>query len=385
MALRAILMVTCSALAKGSTEGQAAVLLLAEEVKAWAVEKLPVPFEIEQDRDVGWLGALPFNDSFIAEWEPTSLDTERQAEGFPPNIIIGRTLVKGSRMPTIPPPSWRYKGPEAGGMEKKHLNGAKNPTAELTIMGWQDNVYSALKEPLEHWSKRAGNRNKLMIIHSSGDTLYGGCTETEILEKYEAIIAAAVSSGRPPSIVAAAEVSPFPSDLGWKYSRSDWAETRRIDTLNGLGIADDWASEFANCTDGPCGSTMKYQYAHSGFIMGPVDDLIDMFKDLDMYTGWTNRYINNYYLENPDKMTLDYGGILALTLNNMGKSGSPVASLKTSGLEKNVFLSRKKVPSSGVTGTPVCFVQGNGNGLSELKTMAESTIEHLGSAEPLTP
>jgi len=294
------------------------------------------------------------------------LGTGRELQDFPAMIIIGRAVQKETGAPTIPPPAWRLGG--VGGEDKRHLNGAVNPTSELTVMGWQVNTYLALQAEMEHWASRfggPGSSNKLMVLHSGGDTLAGGCTEQELQDRYDALIQAA---GGTQTIVFAAEVSPFPADLGWSYnlSSSSWAEERRTNTLTALGIPEDWASLYANCTNGPCGPTMKYQYANSGFIMGPVDDLITMFKEFEKYTSWTNRHINDYFLQNGDKVTLDYGGTLALTLNNMGNADFPVFFARS--MSGSSMLRRKG------TFAPICFVHGNGNGFDKLKSMAEAIL-----------
>jgi len=373
----AILVLTGLALAKGSVaqlaEGQAAVMELAEEVKAWKVEKLPIPFEIEHNSDVAYLGKLPINKTWKAESKILSLETWREGEGMKPGIVIARALMTGSGTPTIPPPSSRSLGPAAGGQQKVHLNGAVNPTAELTIMGWQRNTYEALKDEMDAWKARNRRAEKTMILHSSGDTLFGGCTEAQIDAKYNAIIAAAAAAGSPATIVAAAEVSPSPVDMGMKYSmpKYSWTETRRTTTLSNLSIADGWASTYASCTGSPCDRANKYRYAHAGFIMGPLEDLLAMFEGMDLTTTSMQRFINDYYLKNPDKMTLDYGGILAMTLNDMNNAGGPVL-VASAG---NTTLMPKA--GVGVPGIPICFVQGNGNGFGELKKLAETITGNL--------
>jgi len=245
-----------------------------------------------------------------------------------------------------------------------------NPDAETTLMGWQANTYSTLKTLMEMWAKRS---NKMMVLVSSGDTLYGGCTEAQLQGKYDAVIAAANETGSRATIVAAAEVSPFPADMGAKYSMPayNWTETRRSTTLSALGIPDGWAKPYAECTDGPCDPDSKYQYAHAGFIMGPVEDLLAMFEGFESYTSTLQRFVNDYYLKNPDKITLDYGGILATTLNNMNKDGGPIRKLDGAGSVPKTILVPKGVPE------PVCFLQGNGNGIETLKTLAGTITASL--------
>jgi len=366
MALRAIVATTVLALAKSDINIQDVVLEAAREVVAWKQEKLPIPYAIEGENDVGYLGLLPINASFKADFKQWSLGTNREQEGFPPDVVIGLPVVKESGKPTTPPTVWRTKGPSAGGVSTVHLNGAVNPTAELTLMGWEQNVWQSIMAELD-WRATRG-ASKPYVLVSSGDTLYGGCSEEELKLKYDAIIAAA---GGTQTIVMGAEVSPFPLDLGWTYSLSDVLEKRRIDMLKDLAIPADWATKYANCTDGPCGDSMKYQYASGSFIMGPTKDLIEMMKDFPMYTSWSNRYFNEYYLKNLDKVALDYGGMLTVTLHNMNADGTPIQPLLSAGTTPKALLMQKAL------GQPVCFVQGTGNGFAKVKEMAESIVGHL--------
>jgi len=204
----------------------------------------------------------------------------------------------------------------------------------------------------------------LAIIHSSGDILYGGCDENTIVYKYNRIVSA---SGGSQKIVMAAELSPWPADLGWSYNMtsSSWVEGRRADVLSDLSVPDDWESTYANCTDpslGPCNSSPKYMYANSGFMMGTIDALIDMIADLGTtYSGWDNRWFNEYYLKNPATVTLDYAGILSMSLHNMNLGSLP--------LEVNGTNTGKTIQSKLTNGS-ICFLHGNGNSFATLQGIA---------------
>jgi len=167
--------------------------------------------------------------------------------------------------------------------------------------------------------------------------------------------------------VMAAELSPWPADLGWSSNRtgSSWVGGRRADVLSGVGVPSDWESTYADCTDpslGPCNSSPKYMYANSGFMMGTIDALSDMIADLGTtYTGWDNRWFNEYYLKNPATVTLDYAGDLSMSLHNMNLGNLP--------LEVNGTDTSKNIQSK-LTNSFICFVHGNGNSFAALQGVA---------------
>jgi len=349
-------------------EGEDLRMELADEVLSNKQALLSIPWEIYRDtpsfRDVGYVGEFPISDSAATEIHLSSLQTGREIQGFPPNVLIGRALVKDSLKVTQPPSSFRFSG--NGGEEIKHLNGLTNPVGDLTVWQWQRMRWSAAKEWLEYWADRGiGGSERLAIIHSSGDVLYGGgCDENTIVYKYNRIVNA---SGGSQKIVMAAELSPWPADLGWSYnmSSSSWVEGRRTDVLSDVSVPADWESTYADCTDpsvGPCNSVPKYMYANSGFIMGTIDSLIDMIAELGTtYTGWDNRWFNEYYLKNPATVTLDYAGDLSMSLHNMKLGSLP--------LEVSVNSTGKNIQSKLTSGS-ICFLHGNGNSFTALQGVA---------------
>lgn len=344
-------------------EGEDYVQECAEEVLANKQQVLPVPWDIEKDRDVGYVGDFEIKESALAEVKQGSLNTTREVESnLSPIVAIGSVRIRDTKQPATPPSNFRMGG--VGGEEIRHLNGAVNPTADLTVWQWQRSRWAALKGWLEHWAGR-GAGNKLVIVHSNGDVLYGGCTENELKQKYQMIIDAAANAGAATvKVVAAAEVSPFPGDMGWRYGNLAWTADRRSGMLQALSVADDWEKAYADCsntTDGYCNSSPKYQFANGGFMVGPVNDLIDMLSPLATYTGSENRLVNEWFLRNQDKMTLDYAGIMSLSLHNMHQKGLPVEVVTKDG---------KKTLKNRVTGSTVCFVHGNGNSFQVLQNLA---------------
>mmetsp|Transcript_9887 Transcript_9887/g.27799 ORF Transcript_9887/g.27799 Transcript_9887/m.27799 type:complete len:375 (-) Transcript_9887:318-1442(-) len=334
----------------------------ADAVIANKQELLFVPFKIAktQGRDVGWMGHLPVLDAAKPEVSEGSLQTARELQGYNPMIFIASLKIKDTEQPAFPPPGYRY-GASQGGEEILYYSGLTNPPADLTVWQWQQNRWSSLKAWLEYAIGR--NPDKLVIIHSRGDVLYGGCSENIIKFKYEQIVGDGTQT-----IVAAAEVSPYPQDLGWWYSKSNFTETMRSQALSSLGVPSDWITKYAHCDNSTvnsmCGSPPKYQYASSGFLMGPALDLFTMLSGLESYEGPENRFINEYFLANPAKMTLDYSGSLSMTLHNLVKpDGSIPVEISGSGDSKKLV--------SKETNTTICFVHGNGNSFESVKVLAQ--------------
>jgi hypothetical protein len=348
-------------------EGEALVTELAEEVLAWESTKvLPSPWETvfnrPSNRDVGSVTEHPIWDKYELEVFPDSLETQREQDGFPPNIAMGRVLIKDSKKPTQPPPSYRMTG--VGGEEVRHLNGMVNPAGSTTVWGWQRIRYLAVKTWIDYWVAR--NTEKMIVLHASGEVLYAGCDENTIQYKYDEIIAA---SGGTQKVVLAAEVSPWPADLGWRYDQTAGIATTRTGFLTTVGVTESFASTYADCSNatvGFCNTPPKYQFASSGFIMGPIGDVADMLADMYYWSDSENRLVNEYFLHNPDKVALDYAGVLVLSLNNMKLDASiPVTVESTSGTKSFRNL---------ITGGTVCFVHGGGNSFDALKVLAQELL-----------
>jgi hypothetical protein len=338
----------------------------ADAVLANKQELLFVPFKIAEThgRDVGWMGHLPILDTAKPEVSEGSLETGRELQGWNPLIFIASLKIKDTEQPAFPPPGYRY-GASHGGEEILYYSGLSNPPADLSVWQWQLNRWRTIKPWLEYAVGR--NPDKLVILHSHGDVLYGGCTENIIKFKYEQIV-----DGGTQTIVAAAEVSPYPQDLGWWYSQSSVTETMRSQALTSSGVPDNWITKYAHCDNNTvnrmCGSPPRYQYASSGFLMGPALDLLTMLGGLESYEGPENRFINEYFLANPSKMTLDYSGTLSMTLHNLvHPNGSIPVHVLGSGDNKKIM--------SKQTNTSVCFVHGNGNSFEAVKTLAQQLKE----------
>jgi hypothetical protein len=340
----------------GATElGKESSVTFADEmrlrVQANLQSVLPLPWDRIEDRDyMGFMAHLPILDG--------ANTTSVVSEDLGSTITLVSFKLQGTDQPASPRPSVRWGA--KGGKEILHYNGVLDPSSELTMLAWQKIRWAGLKAFLQ--AEMAVDTGKLAVISSYGDVLYGGCSEEVISFKYNEIIAA---SGGTQTIVMAAEVSPWPWSLGWRYSRTNFTSYRRADVIAAYSLSSTWESSFSNCTDpaaGPCDSTPKYQYANAGLIMGPVSDIYEMLQDMETYQSDVNQLANDYYLKNPGTVTLDYAGGLFLSLHNMVNNGNAPVEVQDINGTRALY--------SSTLGQTVCFVQGNGNGFETLQDMA---------------
>mmetsp|Transcript_406 Transcript_406/g.1043 ORF Transcript_406/g.1043 Transcript_406/m.1043 type:complete len:364 (+) Transcript_406:89-1180(+) len=340
-------------------EGEALTTELAEEVLAWAEEILPSPWEAvfnrPSNRDVGSVQDHPIEEKYELYVAPDSLETQRELDGFPPNVAMGRVLIKENKKPAMPPTEYRMTG--VGGETVRHLNGMVNPSGATTVWGWQRLRFLAVKTWIDYLATR--NTEKIVVLHASGETLYAGCDENTISYKYNEIITA---SGGTQTIVLAAGGSPPQEEMAWRYDITADAEAARTQFLLNAG-ADLSTHADCNATVGYCDGTPKYRYASSAFIMGPVGDVAEMFSEMTYWSNTENRLVNEYFLSNTDKVALDYSGFLVLSLNNMKLDANiPVTVVDNAGA---------KSFQNKATGTSVCFVHGAGNSHDALKVLAQ--------------
>jgi len=351
-------------------EGESYTTELAEEVLNWAKEILPMPwdvvFNMPTNRDVGSVIDHDLReDLYQTDAYPRppngALETQRELDGFPPNVAIGRALITESKKPAYPPPDSRMTG--VGCEEVRHLNGMVNPSGATTCWGWEKVRYAALTTWLNYWSAR--NSDKIVIFHAAGTTLYAGCDENTLMFKYNEIISASMGS---PTVILAAEVEPQQKEMSWRHdtvhTEPETARTAFLTSTSASGFTD--LSTYANCTTGICDSSPKYRYPSSAFIMGPAGDVADMFSEMQYWSNSENRLAHEYFIKNTDKVALDYSGMLVLSLHNMKLDSSiPVTVVDNAGA---------KSFQNAATGTSVCFVHGSGDSHDALKVLAQELL-----------
>jgi len=351
-------------------EGEAYLTELAEEVLSWTEEILPMPwdvvFNMPTNRDVGSVIDHDLReDLYATDVYPRppngALETDRELNGFPPEVAIGRALITESKKPAYPPPDSRMTG--VGCEEVRHLNGMVNPSGPTTCWGWEKVRYAALTTWLNYWSSR--NSDKIVIFHAAGTTLYASCTENTLMAKYQQILTASQGS---PTIVLAAEVEPETKEMIWRHDtvHPDVEVTRQTFLTNSPYDM----SGRANCSTGACDSTPKYRYPSSAFIMGPAGDVAEMFSDMTYWSNTENRLVHEYFIRNTDKVTLDYSGILVMSLHNMNLD----ASIPVTVQEDTATTPPTKSFLNAVTGQSVCFVHGSGNSHDALKVLAQELL-----------
>lgn len=269
-------------------------------------------------------------------------------------IVTARSKASGG--PMEPPGAVR-----AGGKAVQLASHSSGVLPQLIQNQWQRNKNGIILKWLRDEVKNTPNQ--VAIVIDSGDIISGGCTDKQLMEKYEAIVK--VSGGA--KLVASAEVSPYPVHLASKYKRAD-LENRRTKMLMDHNIKENWASKYADCRDhaaGPCDDPPKYQYLNMGFLMGPIEDLYNFYYHVFKAGGLDQLRATEYALDHPDKVTMDYGGRLALSLHNLAEDKqSPLSVSKT-------MFGKKKIIKNEVTGEAQCFVHGNGNGELFVKRLAE--------------
>lgn len=229
------------------------------------------------------------------------------------------------------------------------------------------NQWSKIKTAsLLRWLKHTASAkpDELVIMVDSGDVVYGGCSEKQIQTYYQAIVEA--SNGT--EIVASAEVSPYPVQAFDFYNRTafPWMDERMAAVNRQLDIKADWAADYADCADilgGPCDSPPSYRFLNWGFVMGPAAKLEKMVEFIFKDNNFDQTSAHGYYLEHPGEVTLDYGGVLSMSLHNLAEGdGAPVH------FKKGMF--GKKTLVNKVSGQTACFVHGNGNGEGFVKSLA---------------
>jgi len=180
------------------------------------------------------------------------------------------------------------------------------------------------------------------------DVILGGCDKKEMLEKYNKV----VEKSKAP-IIFGAELWCFEPPNGEcpEPKRASWAEWE----YGGKDL-DEKLRGFQN-EQSFADKTTSLINLNSGFFMGPAQDLLKMMKyaaDPKMWFKNHNgtdyygdqRMYSQYWFENPDKVTLDYGAELVLTANGFKKDALKV---DAKGSVQNLMFDRKQ-----------CVVHGNG-------------------------
>eukprot|EP00927_Polykrikos_kofoidii_P061592 TRINITY_DN56423_c0_g1_i1.p1 TRINITY_DN56423_c0_g1~~TRINITY_DN56423_c0_g1_i1.p1 ORF type:complete len:392 (+),score=21.27 TRINITY_DN56423_c0_g1_i1:73-1176(+) len=214
---------------------------------------------------------------------------------------------------------------------------------------------------------------RLVIFLETIDMIAGGCEENDLLDVYRSTVAA--SDGA--RVVFGAEFglqSPLLAEP-WHYEAFEARRRSVLDATlpprpaseegqSGSGwpysfaftCPKHWLQEWRDVAEKALALTCDspaYRYINGGFIMGPVGNLYELFKDPNVHRA-TKRYgcdqsaAVEYMFNHTRAVTLDYSGRLSLSL--FGFNAQVPLGLGADGRLFNT-----------VAGGPVCFVHSNGN------------------------
>jgi len=181
---------------------------------------------------------------------------------------------------------------------------------------------------LKTFLQKEENQGKIVIFADGEDVIMGGCDRPEMLEKYHKIVQ---KSGA--KIVFGAELWCFEPPNGEcpEPKRATWAAKEYGDAELDLKLR-----SFQN-EQSFADKTTSLTNLNSGFFMGPADELLKMMEYASDPKIWfklhngtdyygDQRMYSQYWFENPDKVTLDYGAELVLTANGFKKDSLEVDS-----------------------------------------------------------
>jgi hypothetical protein len=201
---------------------------------------------------------------------------------------------------------------------------------------------------LKTFLKKPENKDRIIMFVDGEDVIMGGCDKKEMLERYNKV----VEKSKAP-IVFGAELWCFEPPNGEcpEPKRAIWAAQEYGDSE-----LDSKLRNFQN-EQSFADKTTSLINLNSGFFMGPAEELYKMMaysSDPKMWFKLHNgtdyygdqRMYSQYWFENPDKVTLDYGAELVLTANGFKKDALQV---DAAGAVQNNMFNRKQ-----------CVVHGNG-------------------------
>jgi hypothetical protein len=218
---------------------------------------------------------------------------------------------------------------------------------------------------------RSQDGDKLFAIVDGGDVFWGGCKPSSFMDAYKSIVKA---SGAP--IVFSSEVvcseqecNKVPDVPAWASKLEDGTED-----LNGgfwkkyaMGCKGTWndaCSEEKNCntqlhgeSTAPCSVPPAVRFLNSGVIIGPAKELSEMldwtFKNYGKVSSYGDQSVfATYWLDNQDKVTLDYRGELSTSLSDLFNLFQVN---REEGIIQNKAFDR-----------PQCLLHGNGRGQFEM-------------------
>ncbi|CAK9006214.1 unnamed protein product [Durusdinium trenchii] len=228
----------------------------------------------------------------------------------------------------------------------------------------------------------AKHPERFVALVDGFDTIFGGCSEEELLSAFNMTVSASDAS-----VVWGAENCCFPwrdSCLGSKtLAPQRWSVLKQFGLKEGYeGLGDCRRCRDLDIPgyDSFCSAPPAYEHLNSGFLMGLAKDVSHVVEQ------WLKLYWNNsetdqlvarttfLQTQQVTKMTLDYSGSLVLTVGNIPET----AIAEVFSIQENVIRNHR-------TGAVQCFIHGAGPGkvflAHLLQQLATSQRDRLGKRE----
>uniref|UniRef100_A0A7S4R5A6 Uncharacterized protein n=1 Tax=Alexandrium monilatum TaxID=311494 RepID=A0A7S4R5A6_9DINO len=159
----------------------------------------------------------------------------------------------------------------------------------------------------------------LAVLIDGGDLIYGGCGEAALLRAYHAI----ANAGGGAKVVVSAEMGGYPKNM--RSVQEGPGPSGQMDkVLAAFGLRRDWTTPYVDCSRdidaGPCSNHRVYRYLNYGFLMGPVGELRKLVSFVLAQGGTDQGQAARYCFNHSEVCTLDYGGLLSLSLHNFKRS-----------------------------------------------------------------
>lgn len=190
----------------------------------------------------------------------------------------------------------------------------------------------------------------LVAFMDGTDIFWGGCEMKDFLHYYQQIVEASGAS-----IVISAEIACGEQPCNKVPPAPEWAVNLANISLND-GFWQKYVSPKGCGSVGcPCASPPAIKFLNSGFIIGPVKDLLPMISwSLDNYdkesTLGDQSVLAKYWFANTDQIALDYQGALCLSTSDLNPYTLFAKDPITGGLWNKAF------------GRMQCLTHGNGRG-----------------------
>eukprot|EP00929_Paragymnodinium_shiwhaense_P098041 TRINITY_DN59593_c0_g2_i1.p1 TRINITY_DN59593_c0_g2~~TRINITY_DN59593_c0_g2_i1.p1 ORF type:complete len:507 (-),score=91.08 TRINITY_DN59593_c0_g2_i1:16-1536(-) len=248
-------------------------------------------------------------------------------------------------------------------------------------VGQRWNGSGATKPPLyERWLQRLDNDTFAVLIDD--DVASGGCSRQELCANYFEVVDA---TGGPKAVVSA-ELGLFPNEDPKTVKQYKKMRPKVFDTLNKLHLHTNLYEKYLDCSQRPsppCRFGHIYQFVNSGFLMGPVGELKELLHEARKRIAWNDQWlITMVYFQDPERVAVDYGGILSLSTHGLNLTRLVQIEDRTAyNLERptpwqpapsNVSIARLGAPAlnnvakNTATGRVQCFMHLNGKPKAQL-------------------